>query len=259
MSIGGRTRARSNNQPRTARGAKRHTIGILGGMGPEATAYFFDLIIRNTEAGGDREHVPVIIRSDPRVPDRTEAVLHGGPSPVPMLRAGLKALERAGADIIIMPCVTAHYFLNDIAAGKRVSFINLLDEARKYTLAAVPGIRKIGLIATTGTVRTGIVRDAFARSGIEVIVPGRDEQEKVMEAVYGKRGIKAGFTTGGSRRTMIAIAGDLVRHGAEAIMAGCTEIPLVLRQEDLAVPFIEPLRIGALTCIKKAGYKVKKS
>jgi len=228
-------------------------------MGPEATAYFFDLIVRNTEAGRDGEHVPIIIRSDPRVPDRTEAVLHGGPSPVPMLRAGLKALERAGADIIVMPCVTAHYFLKDIAAGMSVSFINLLDEARKYTLAAVPGIRKIGLIATTGTVRTEIVRDAFARSGIEVIIPGQDEQEKVMEAVYGKRGIKAGFTTEQLRRTIIAIAGDLVRHGAEAIMAGCTEIPLVLRQEDLTVPFIEPLRIGALTCIKKAGYQVRKT
>ena len=79
-----------------------------------------------------------------------------------------------------------------------------------------------------------------------------------MEAVYGKRGIKAGFTTGRSRRTILGVAKGLVRHGAEAIMAGCTEVPLVLRQEDLTVPFIEPMRIGALACIKKAGYRIKK-
>ena len=259
MSISKNARVKTKDLRRAAYGARRKTIGILGGMGPEATAYFFDLIIRNTAAGRDREHVPVIIRSDPRVPDRTDAILHSGESPVPMLRAGMKALRRAGADIMVMPCVTAHYFLRDVVARENVPFVNLLDEAQKYTLAAVPGIRKIGLIATTGTVRSGIVRDAFAGGGIEVIVPGKDEQEKVMEAVYGKRGIKAGFTTGRSRRTIQGVAKGLVRNGAEAIMAGCTEVPLVLRQEDLAVPFIEPMRIGALACIKKAGYRIKKS
>jgi aspartate racemase len=243
---------------RAASGARHKTIGILGGMGPEATAYFFDLIIRNTAAGRDREHVPVILRSDPRVPDRTDAVLDKGESPVPMLRAGMKALRRAGADIMVMPCITAHYFLKDIAAARsNVPFVDLLDEARKYIRASIPGVRKIGLIATTGTVSSGTVREAFAGSGIEVTVPGSDEQEKVMEAVYGKRGIKAGFTTGRSRRLILGVAKGLVRNGAEAIMAGCTEVPLVLRQEDLAVPFIEPMRIAARVCIKKAGYQIR--
>ena len=253
------TRVKTKNLGRAAYGAKPKTIGILGGMGPEATAFFFDLIIRNTAADRDRKHVPVIILSDPRVPDRTDAILHGGESPVPMLRAGMKALRRAGADIIVMPCVTAHYFLRDVVARENVPFINILDEARKHTLTAVPGIRKIGLIATTGAVRSGIVRDAFAGCGIEIIVPGKDEQKKIMEAVYGKRGVKAGFTTGPARRLILNIARGLVRRGAEAVMAGCTEVPLVLRQEDLAVPFIEPMRISALACIKKARYQTKKS
>ena len=234
-------------------GEERKTLGILGGMGPEATSNFFDLIIRNTAAGKDQEHVPVIIRSDPRVPDRTEAILHGGESPIPMLRAGMKVLRRAGADIMVMPCISAHYFLRDVVARENVAFVNLLDETRRYAMAAVPGIRMIGLIATTGTVRSGIVRDAFAGTGIEIIVPGEDQQEKVMEAVYGKRGIKAGFTTGRSRRLILGIARSLVRRGAEAVMAGCTEIPLVLRQEDLAVPFIEPMRIAAWRALRKQG------
>jgi aspartate racemase len=239
--------------------ARKKTIGVLGGMGPEATAYFFDLIVRNTSAEKDQEHVPVIIRSDPRVPHRTDAILGKGKSPVPELVEGVKALRLAGADFIVMPCITAHYFLKDVIARENVPFVNLLDEARKQVRIAIPGVRRIGLIATAGTVRAGIVRDAFAGSGIEVIIPGEDGQEKVMEAIYGKRGIKAGFTTGRARRLIQDIARDLVRRGAEAIMAGCTEVPLVLREEDLPVPFIEPMKIGALACIKKAGYHIKKS
>ena len=252
-------RVKTKGLRRAAYGARRKTIGILGGMGPEATSYFFDLIIRNTAAGKDREHVPVIIRSDPRVPDRTEAILHDGESPIPMLRAGIKILRQAGADFFVMPCVSAHYFLRDVPARENVPFISLLDEARRYVWAAVPGIRMIGLIATAGTVRSGIIRDGFAGTGIEIVVPGEGQQEKVMEAIYGKRGIKAGFTTGRPRRLILDVARGLVRRGAEAIMAGCTEVPLVLRQEDLAVPFIEPMRIGALACIKKAGYQITKS
>jgi len=252
-------RVKTKGPRRAAYGARRKTIGILGGMGPEATAYFFDLIVRNTAAGKDQEHVPVIIRSDPRIPHRTDAILGKGESPVPMLVEGVKALRLAGADFVVMPCVTAHYFLKDVVARENVPFVNLLNEARKHVRAAIPGGRRIGLIATAGTVSTGIVRDAFAGAGIEVIVPGEDEQERVMEAIYGKRGIKAGFTTGQARRLILDVARGLVRRGAEAIMAGCTEVPLVLRQEDLVVPFIEPMRIGALACIKKAGYRIKKS
>ena len=239
--------------------ARKKTIGVLGGMGPEATAYFFDLIVRNTSAGKDQGHVPVIIRSDPRVPDRTDAILGKGKSPVPELVEGVKALRLAGADIIVMPCVTAHYFLKDAVARENVPFVNLLDEARKQVRIAIPGVRRIGLIATAGTVSSGIIRDAFAGSGIEVIVPGEDEQGKVMEAIYGKQGIKAGFRTGRPRRLILEVARGLIRRGAEAVMAGCTEVPLVLREQDLTVPFIEPMKIGALACIKKAGYHIKKS
>jgi len=239
--------------------SRKRTIGVLGGMGPEATVYFFNLIVRNAAARNDQGHVPVIILSDPRVPDRTDAILGKGKSPVPALRAGVRALRLAGADFIVMPCITAHCFLKDVLARENVPFVNLLDEARKQVRTAIPDVRRVGLIATAGTVSSGIVRDAFAGSGIEVIVPGEDGQEKVMEAIYGKRGIKAGFTTGRARRLIQEVARGLIGRGAEAVMAGCTEVPLVLREEDLAVPFIEPMKIGALACIKKAGYHIKKS
>ncbi len=240
-------------------GGKRKTLGILGGMGPEATAYFFELVIRLTAADEDQDHVPVVIRSDPRVPHRTKAILEGGPSPLPSLIEGARALRMAGADFAVMPCVTAHYFLPELAARVKLPFISLLDESLNFLRKEHPGVRKVGLIATTGTVRSGIVRDAFTPEEIDVLTPAEADQSGVMEAIYGPKGIKAGFMTGNSRRAVLGVARRLVRNGAQAIMAGCTEIPLALRADDLEVPFVEPMLIGARACILRAGCRLKPS
>lgn len=239
------------------KGRQPKTVGILGGMGPEATAYFYELIIGLTAARTDQEHVPVIVRADPRVPHRTKAILEGGPSPLPSLVAGARALIAAGADFAVMPCVTAHYFLPELRARVKIPFVNLLEESRKTLQKVHPKVRRVGLIATTGTVRSRIVGSSFSRAGIEVLVPAEEDQSKIMKAIYGPRGIKAGFTAGAPRQAVLAVARRLVRNGAQAIMAGCTEIPLVLRAEDLDVPFVEPMRTGAEACIVRAGGRLK--
>ena len=236
---------------------KRKALGILGGMGPEATAYFFELIIRHTAADEDQGHVPIIIWSDPRVPDRTKAILEAGPSPLPSLIEGARALKAAGADLAVMPCVTAHYFLPGLAARVKIPFVSLLEESRKFLGKEHPRVRKIGLIATTGTLRSGIVGDSFAPARIEVLTPSEADQSGIMEAIYGPKGIKAGFTTGSPRRAVLGVARRLVRQGAQAIMAGCTEIPLVLGAEDLGVPFVEPMLIGARACVLRAGFRLR--
>lgn len=236
---------------------RRLVLGILGGMGPEATARFFDLVVRNTRAGCDQDHIPVIVWNDPRVPDRTAAVLGKGASPVPRLRAGVAALRRAGADLIVIPCVTAHHFFEKVAEGRKPDFVNLLEETLAYVRTGPARIKKIGLLATTGTIRSGIVAKTFAGSGIEVIIPGPKDQKKVMEAIYGKHGIKAGVPPGGPRRTLAGVARRLVTRGAGAIIAGCTEIPLVLSGSDLPVPLIDPMVLGAAACIRRAGFAPK--
>jgi aspartate racemase len=123
--------------------------------------------------------------------------------------------------------------------------MSLIDETLAHIRRMRPVPKTIGLIATTGTVRSGIVAKAFEAAGIEVIVPSPQGQKKVMGAIYGKEGIKAGFTAGRPRDALLEIAGGLVGRGAQAILAGCTEVPLVLRAADLRVPLIEPLTIGA--------------
>jgi aspartate racemase len=244
---------------KAARKTKLKTIGVLGGMGPEATAYFFGLVTRNTRVSRDQDHIPVVVCSLPQVPDRTEAILRGGPSPLPFLLRGVEALRRAGADFAVMPCITAHYFYPALAARSPLPVVNLLDETVSEVRGRHPGIKRIGLIATAGTVRSRVFHDAFEAAGIEVLVPDARAQKRIMSAIYGRRGIKAGATAGTPRNAILDVAAGLVRRGAGGIVAGCTEIPLVLGDEDLPVPLIEPMRIGALACIRRAGGEARRS
>lgn len=236
----------------------KKTIGVLGGMGPKATAYFFGLIIKNTDALSDQEHIRVLIWNNPKIPPRTDAILGGRRSPLPSLLEGVKILERGGAELIVMPCLTAHYWASKIETRSNVPFVNLLDEALRYAAVNIPGLKKAGLIATTGTVESRLWHDVFGKKKIEILTPDEREQKAVMEAILGDRGIKAGFASGRPRTTIVRAARRLIGRGAQAIIAGCTEVPLVLRESDLSVPLIEPMQIAARACIKKAGYKVKK-
>ncbi len=235
----------------------KKTIGILGGMGPEATAYFFELIIKKTKAEKDQEHIKIIIYNNPEVPPRTDSILHNDPGPIPYLVEGISVLEKAGADFIVMPCVTAHYYYDEILAQKRVSFVNILDETLLYVMREMPKVKKVGLIASSGTLKSKLFHDVFGREGIEVMTPGKKEQDRVMEAIFGKNGIKAGFTSGRPKEIIVKAAGALIGRGAEAIIAGCTEVPLVLKAEDIPVPLIEPLEILAEVSIVKAGYELR--
>jgi aspartate racemase len=237
----------------------KKTIGILGGMGPEATAHFFSLIIKQTAAAKDQDHVPVLIYNLPQVPERTPAILGQGPSPVPLLRKGVRTLARAGAGFIVIPCISAHAFLPEIQRASPVPILSLLDEALAGAKKKRPELKRAGLLASTGTVRSEFFAKTFAKAGIEIITPLEKEQAKVMEAVFGKRGVKAGFTKGRPRKLVLDVARRLIRRGAEAVIVGCTEIPLVLRDEDIPVPLIEPMRIGAQACVIKAGYRLKKA
>ena len=235
----------------------KKTIGILGGMGPEATAYFFGLIIKKTKAETDQDHIPVVISSNPEIPPRTDAVLGEGASLLPYLLEGVRVLKEAGADFIVMPCVTAHYFYDQVMAELNVPFLHLVDETVLYALRKMPELKKAGLVASTGTLKLKLFHEAFAKEGVEIVEPGEEEQAQVMDAIFGKEGIKAGFTSGKSQEIIHHTAKELIQRGAEAVIAGCTEVPLVLKDEDIEVPLIEPLQILAEVAIVRAGYEVQ--
>lgn len=226
-------------------------------MGPEATSYFYGLLIQNTLADKDQEHIPVIIYANPRVPPRTDAIHKKAPSPVPFLVQGIKTLIRSGADFGVMPCITAHYFLPDALNETDFPFVNLLEETLHFVRDSYPTRRTVGLIASSGTVDSGLFHHLFENAGIKLITPDSKGQTAVHEAIFCEEGIKAGFTKGRPRELIIETAGRLIQLGAEAVIAGCTEIPLVLKSVDLPVPLIEPMLIGARVCIKKAGFHLR--
>lgn len=236
----------------------RQTIGILGGMGPEATVHMFNLIVKYTKAGTDQDHIPIIVFNNPKIPDRTTAILHGGPSPLPALVEGAKLLEKAGAGLIVMPCHTAHYFYNEIIPHIHIPFLHLQRETLRFAEQEPGNVKRFGLIATTGTIKTGLFQAAFneSKKGLEIITPGSGDQEIMMAAMYGEKGIKRGFKEE-PRELLLKVIAHLKEQEVEAIIAGCTETSLVLRETELRLPVIDPLTITAKAAILKAGYRIK--
>ena len=188
----------------------KRIIGILGGMGPEATAYFYELIIKKTQAEKDQEHIKVVIYSDPEIPPRTDAILGEGPSPAPLLLEGVRRLMKAGADFIVMPCVTAHHFMPEVVAQDRFEFLSLVDESLRWTREYIPSVKTVGIVASTGTLKSRLFHDTFKKAGIDVIGPEEAEQDMVMAAIFGKEGIKAGFIEGRPKEVIVDIAKALI-------------------------------------------------
>lgn len=236
------------------------TIGILGGMGPEATVDLFSKIVKGTQVQKDQDHLRILIDNNPKIPDRTLAIVGKGPSPLPSLLECGKKLERMGAHFLIIPCVTAHHFHEDLQRRLKVPVLHIVEETKRYVRLHLKGIRRIGLLATTGTLRTGLFQRVFAESPIELITPSPETQEnKVMEAIYGVKGVKAVGPSPFSKNLIRLAARELIRKGAEAVIAGCTEIPLVLKEGDLPVPVVDPLRVLARAAVEKAGGRWKET
>ncbi len=231
----------------------KKVIGILGGMGPEATVECFRLIVENTPAERDQDHLHVLVNSNPGVPDRTEAILGRGESPVPLMAEGCNTLERAGADFVIIPCVSAHFFLDDVKRKVRIPILSVFDIVAETLEREFPDIRKVGLMGTTGTVRGGLFQKRLARSRIETVVCTDDVQKQVMKAIYDIKSGKLKELPTEVRQYLVKAAESLIDNGAKAIIAGCTEIPLGLTQEDLQVPYLDVLSLLARAAIREAG------
>jgi aspartate racemase len=222
-------------------------IGILGGMGPEATADLFHRIIRATPVKRDQDHVRTIIYSDPKVPDRTPAVLGVGEDPVPeMLMAG-EALQGAGADFLIIPCNTAHHFIDRLRKKLDIPILHMIGMTAEIVGRDMPQVKKAGLIASDGTLKSKIYDKFFNEVGVDIIEPSDEMQEETMKAIY--EHIKTGNLKNG-RASVMKISGSLMEDGADMVICGCTEISLVLKDGDIAMPVVDPLQVLAETAVQ---------
>jgi aspartate racemase len=232
---------------------RKKTIGILGGMGPEATVDCFAKIINRTPAKRDQDHLRVIIDSNPKVPDRTAAIIGAGESPVPVLVAGCRALQQAGADFIIIPCVSAHFFLDEIQQQIELPILSIFDAVTETIQSGHPQIKTVGLMGTSGTISGGLFQKRLAADSIDTIVPDETHQSKVMAAIYDIKNSQPDRSKAQIIADLVAAAESLISRGARGIVAGCTEIPLALKQTHVSVPYFDALAILARAAVVKAG------
>jgi aspartate racemase len=217
------------NQSTMNAGTRMKTmIGILGGMGPLATVDFLNKLVERTPAGRDQDHVPVVVYSVPQIPDRTAAVLNGGESPLPAMRAGIRTLERAGARAIAIACNTAHFWYDDLARECRVPLLHIADSA---CAALGSDIANVGLLGTNGTLAAGFYQQRLAARGYVCLTNKEEEQERWV--MPGIDLVKAGDLPGAGALLQQALAA-LIERGAQRVILACTEIPPAL--EYVAAP-----------------------
>jgi len=232
-------------------------IGILGGMGPAAGLYFAQkLIALNTRARTDADHVPFILYSNPQIPSRVDSFLKQTASPVPQLVASLQKLKALGADFGVIVCNTAHIHFDEIASKVPLPLINMVDNVARHVSAMETGVRKVGLLATTATVKSGLYARYFEGTGIELVVPSGEDQMLVSSAIFGAEfGIKAtGLSpTDAARRSLAGVADRLrKRTGVQHLILGCTELSFTIPDAVWAnFQIIDPVTVLAQTCLAR--------
>lgn len=218
-----------------------------------ATTDLFRKIVFRTRASSDQEHLHIIIDNNTNIPDRTSAIIADGEDPRPQLVISARRLRDAGADFLIMPCNTAHYFYSDVAAAIDIPVLNMLDETARYLKKQ--GVKTVGLLATDGTIRSGVYEETLKKQGIKVLYPNDKGQREVMRVIYD--GVKAGNHKLDVSE-FVAVCGELLAKGAQTLVLGCTELPLAFSLFNINLPNVDPTMVLAETSIRFAGAEIAK-
>ncbi|WP_312792467.1 amino acid racemase [Sphingobacterium sp.] len=233
-------------------------LGILGGVGPSATVDFMNKIIKNTPAKIDQGHIKMVVEQNPQIPDRTANLVNKETDPTVAMFSTCKRLEAEGADTIAIPCNTAHAFVGSIQEHLKIPIINMLTTTAEYIVKRFGKSTKVGLLATSGTVQSGVYHDVFIAAGVTVIIPDTIHQQLVMESIYGEKGVKAGQINGICRQQILAVADHLIGLGAQVIILGCTELPLLFPSEEQiyidnrAIQLVDPTEVLAKKIVAMA-------
>ncbi|MEM5779912.1 MAG: amino acid racemase [Lawsonibacter sp.] len=215
-------------------------LGVLGGMGPQATSVFYQLVIDRTDARSDQEHVNALILSDSGMPDRTAAILSGDTEPVyRRLLSGAKLLEQGGCTVIAVPCHTAHFFLDWVQEQIQIPILHMVREAAQAV--AAQGHTRPGILATDGTIRSELYQKEFAALGIQAAVPSPAAQKQVMSLIYDD--VKAGRD--GDPQTFFAVHEDLLAQGCDCGVLACTELSVFASRHQLPPFYTDAMAVLA--------------
>lgn len=227
-------------------------LGVIGGLGPIATAYFYELIIKMTNAATDQEHMEIIIYSRPSTPDRTEFILgRSKDNPVcPMLEAG-RTLVGMGVDYIAIPCITAHYFHDILSEGINAPILNIVKETVQQL--ADHGVKCAGIMATEGTIQSELFQKELSNYGITAVIPSKEKQELVTHLIY--KNVKANQPV--EMDKFNDASGELRENGAEVIILGCTELSLIKKDYKIGAGFIDAMEVLAMRSIQSCEGNLK--
>ncbi len=236
-------------------------LGILGGLGPYASAYFYELITTHTKAEKDQDHINIILSSDASTPDRTDYILgRSDESPLPVMIRNAKALQQFGATAIVIPCNTAHYFIHEVRRAVTVPVPSIITETSTYLQLA--GYKKAAVLATTGTLSSGSYQEELAEHGLDYMLPDKTGREKLMEIIY--EDVKKGSIP--PMEKLYRVTEPLFAAGCDCAILACTELSLLHRDmlihaartgETPDSRFVDSLRVLADVSIRLMGHEVK--
>jgi aspartate racemase len=213
-------------------------LGILGGMGPAASAEFVTRLIAQTPATHDQQHIPFVLWNEPRIPDRSTAMQAGDNAPLLWLLQGIQALKTVGCDHIVIPCNSAHFWYDDmIKMGVPITHIvdSIADQLRDLGLANTT----IGIMGTQGTIEHGLYQSRLEQQGWHCIVPDRAEMDFFVQPAIDF--IKAGKIEE-SQVLLMKVIHSLIDRGARAVVLGCTELPLAIHtDQEQGVPVVNSI------------------
>ena len=224
------------------------TLGILGGLGPMSSVYFYELLTAHTRAACDQEHINLLISSRADTPDRTAFILgHSADDPLPAMAEEAARLERAGVDLLAIPCNTAHAFYEGVQAAVSIPILNIIHQ--NVAFCRFLGLSRVGVLATEGTIASGAYKDALTDAGIEYLTPNAVGQATVSRIIYDE--IKRGREP--DLKSFLTVADSLFSRGCERVILGCTELSLLKRNHLSDARFIDSMEVLALSAIRRCG------
>lgn len=228
-------------------------LGVIGGLGPAATAYYYELVSRMTDVNLEQEHIDINIISKPSIPDRTDFILgRSTNSPLPHLIEAGRTLVELGADCVAITCITAHYFHEELSNRIKAPIIHIIYETVKHLKEH--NIKRAGIMATEGTIESNLFQKELINNNIEPIIPSRQGQALVTSLIY--KNVKAGIPV--NMEQFNEVKDELKNRGADIIILGCTELSIIKRDEDIGSGFIDALEVLAMCSVIGCGANLKK-
>lgn len=225
-------------------------LGILGGLGPLSSAYFYEMITEHTKASRDQDHIDIILSSRATTPDRTAFILgKSDADPVPYMVEDARRLEQYGADAIVIPCNTAHHFIEEVRRSVSVPVPSIITETVAHIKRC--GYKKVAILATEGTVQSGSYQAELERAGLLWQVPDKAGQEVITDIIYGD--VKSGRVP--SPEKLYSVADPMFESGCDCAILGCTELSVLKRQFRQNKKYVDSLEVLAATAIKLFGHE----